>query len=91
MITDPITLRAKPPGVRRRHRVLRGAGVSALFSTGEAGHQRDTAHPKGLEGFSEDHGLRLSQTLAHSPSGAALHRKEVTRGDAHGVHRSRLR
>ena len=64
MITDPITLRAKPPGVITRHRVLRGAGVSALFSTGEFGHQRDTALAEGLKGFSENHGLRLSQTLS---------------------------
>ena len=66
MITDPITLRAKPPGVITRHRVLRGGVVAAssMMSSAPVGHERDTEHPKGSKGFSENHGLRLSQTLS---------------------------
>ena len=88
MITDPVNEKAEPHG-GTTHRVLRGAISAAIWVCDlELGHQRDTEHP---EGFSEDHGLRLSVTLALPPSGAALHRKEVTRGDAHGAHRSRPR
>jgi hypothetical protein len=61
MITDPVNVRAKPHG-GTTHRILRGAIASAVWVCDlEVGHQRDADHP---EGFSEDHGLRLSQTLS---------------------------
>ena len=65
MITDPVNVRAKQPGATN-YRIFRGAVVAGVsFLDDDAvGHQRDTEHPKGLEGFSENHGLRLSQTLS---------------------------
>lgn len=60
MFTDPVNVRATPL-LRTTHRVLRGAISAAIWVCDlELGHQRDTEQP---EGFSEDHGLRLTVTL----------------------------
>jgi hypothetical protein len=61
MIIDPVNVRAKPHG-GTTHRILRGSIAYTVWVCDlEVGHQRDAEQP---EDFSEDHGLRLSQTLS---------------------------
>ena len=91
MITDPISDKKLLGHGRGRRRALRGSSswTAILVIQLYYGHAHRRNSPGRPQARQAEVGLRLSQTLPPT-SGAALHRKEVTRGGTCDDHRSHL-